>query len=192
VSRNGCPSRVSAGSSSPRSKSVRSGSWWYWVLAALLASDCGIPDLARTWCHRLATVALAHDHEPQHALEPIINLARLHIRAGNGLAAWALLEGLFQAIDTRTDTTIDGITIPAALLTDTPGAHVEARKWLWTVLLGTGAHALATAGRWDEASQRLRQYKGVGARMLDGRQVAVIAHAVADRNEQARAMLAAT
>ncbi|MFI7077571.1 hypothetical protein ACIBO1_09780 [Micromonospora sp. NPDC049903] len=161
-------------------------------LAALLASDCGIPDLARTWCHRLAAVALANDHEPQHALEPLVNLARLHIRAGNGPAAWTLLEELFQAIDIRTDTTIDGITVPAARLTNTPTAHSATRRWLWTVLLGTGAHALATAGRWDEASRRLSQYKGIGTRMLDGRQVKVIAHAMAGRHQQARAMLSAT
>ncbi|MDP9792519.1 hypothetical protein J2S43_001031 [Catenuloplanes nepalensis] len=161
-------------------------------LAALVASDCGMPDLARTWCHRLATVALTHGNKPQHALEPIVNLARLHIRAGNGSAAWTLLEALFQAVDTRTDITIDGITIPVALLTDKPETHAETRKWLWTVLLGTGAHALATAGRWEEASQRLSQYKGIGTRMLDGRQVAIIAHTVAGRNEHARAMLNAT
>ncbi|MBL6280240.1 hypothetical protein JMF97_29175 [Micromonospora fiedleri] len=161
-------------------------------LAALLASDCGLPDLARAWCHRLATIALAHDSEPQHALEPIVNLARLHIRAGDGPAAWTLLETLFQAIDTRTDTLIDSLTIPAARLTDTPGAHTKTRTWLWTVLLGTGAHALATAGQWDEAGHRLSQYKGVGQRMLDGRQIAVIAHVVAGRHRQARAMLDAT
>ncbi|GID59910.1 hypothetical protein Aco03nite_083140 [Actinoplanes couchii] len=161
-------------------------------LAALLASDCGIPDLARTWCHRLAASALDHDSEPKHALEPIVNLARLHIRAGDGLSAWKLLEDLFRAVDSRTDITIDGITIPIARLTETPTAYTETRQWLWTVLLGTGAHALAAAGRWDEASERLRQYRGIGVRMLDGRQVAVIAHVLAGRSHKARAMLAAT
>ncbi|MFI1996238.1 hypothetical protein [Actinoplanes sp. NPDC020271] len=158
-------------------------------LAALLASDCGMPDLARTWCHRLATVAIAHGSQPQHALEPIVNLARLHIRAGNGPAAWTLLEELFQAVDTRTDTKIDGLVIPITLLIDAPNAYAETRKWLWSVLLGTGAHALAAAGRWEEASQRLGQYKGIGTRMLDGRQVAIIAHAMAGRMQQARTML---
>ena len=161
-------------------------------LAALLASDCGLPELARTWCHRLATAAITHNSDPRHALEPVVNLARLHIRAGNGTAAWTLLETLFHAVDTRTDTTIDGLTIPAALLTATPETHTTTRTWLWTVLLGTGAHALVTAGRWDDASTRLHRYKGVGARMLDGRQVAVIAHATAGRHQQARAMLDAT
>ncbi|WP_435126333.1 hypothetical protein [Micromonospora tulbaghiae] len=161
-------------------------------LAALLASDCGMPDLARTWCHRLATAALDHGSDPQHALEPIVNLARLHIRAGDGPTAWTLLETLFQAINTRTDTLIDGLTIPAARLTEAPGAHTKTRTWLWTVLLGTGAHALASAGRWDDASHRLTQYNGVGARMLDGRQISIIAHATAGRYRQARAMLDAT
>ncbi|WDQ02215.1 hypothetical protein PVK74_10550 [Micromonospora chalcea] len=161
-------------------------------LAALLASDCGMPDLARTWCHRLATAALDHGSDPQHALEPIVNLARLRIRAGDGLAAWTLLETLFQAIDTRTDALIDGLTIPAARLTEASGTHTKTRTWLWTVLLGTGAHALATSGRWDEASHRLTQYNGVGVRMLDGRQITVIAHAIAGRHRQARAILDAT
>lgn len=161
-------------------------------LAALLASDCGMPDLARTWCHRLATAALDHGTDPQHALEPIVNLARLHIRAGDGTTAWTLLETLFQAIDTRTDTVIDGLAIPAARLTEAPNTQTKTRTWLWTVLLGTGAHALATACRWDDASHRLTHYNGVGARMLDGRQISIIAHATAGRHRQARAMLNAT
>ncbi|MBC7277091.1 hypothetical protein OG984_02530 [Nocardioides sp. NBC_00368] len=161
-------------------------------LAALLASDCGMPALARTWCHRLAITAIEHDHDPRYALEPVVNLARLHIRAGEGSAAWTLLETLFQAIDTRTDTTIDGLTIPAARLTRTPDSHAKARTWLWSVLLGTGAHAFAAAGRWDEASIRLDQHNGVGERMLDGRQVTIIAHATAGRYQQARTMLNAT
>lgn len=161
-------------------------------LAALLASDCGLPDLARTWCHRLATAALHNGHDPRHGLEPIVNLARLHIRAGNGATAWNLLETLFHAIDNRTDTIIDGLTIPASRITDPPGAHTRLRTWLWKILLGTGAHALAVNGRWDEASRRLAAYNGVGNRMLDGRQITVIAHAVTGRRDQARATVEAT
>jgi hypothetical protein len=162
-------------------------------LAALLASDCGMPDLARAWCHRLARAALDNNAlDPRHGLEPVVNLARLHIRAGNGPAAWALLETLFQAIDRRTDSVIDGLTIPAARIIDTPGAYASVRSWLWKVLLGTGAHALASAGRWDEASHRISEYNGVGKRMLDGRQITVIAHATAGRHHEARTMLDAT
>jgi len=161
-------------------------------LAALMASDCGLPALARAWCHRLALLAIEHDHDPQHALEPVVNIARLHIRAGEGPAAWNLLETLFQAVETQTDVTIDGLTIPVTRLTRDPASHAKTRRWLWGVLLGTGAHALATAGRWDEASTRLAEHKAIGERMLDGRQVTVISHATAGRHQQARTMLNAT
>ncbi len=160
--------------------------------AALLASDCGLAELARTWCHRLAEAALANGHDPRNGLEPIVNLARLHVRAGDGSTAWSLLETLFRAVDTRTDTMIDGLTIPAARIAQAPGAHARVRSWLWTVLLATGAHALAVAGRWDEASRRLTEYQGVGKRMLDGRQTTIIAHALAGRHDQVRVMLDGT
>lgn len=162
-------------------------------LAALLASDCGRSDLARQWSARLARSALVHPapdfQTASHSLEPIINLARLRTRAGDGTGAWRLLETLYRAIASRTDTTIDGITVPAAHLTPEPTAHRKLRQWLWTVLLSSGAHALVTAGRWDDAYRRLQQHNGIGRRMLDGRQVAVIAHATAGRRARALELL---
>lgn len=69
-------------------------------LAALLASDCGLPDLARQWCHRQANVYLrTHPLGAQaarHALEPLVNLARLHIRDGQGELAFHLIEALLH------------------------------------------------------------------------------------------------
>ncbi|WP_433688036.1 hypothetical protein ACQP0I_04265 [Micromonospora carbonacea] len=162
-------------------------------LAALLASDCGRPDLAHQWSTRLAHTALTHPasdfRTASHSLEPVINLARLRTRAGDGTGAWRLLEALHRAIASHTDTTIDGILIPAARLTPDPTAHRELRQWLWTVLLSSGAHALATAGRWDDAYHRLQQHNGIGRRMLDGRQIAVIAHAIAGRRTRALDLL---
>jgi hypothetical protein len=162
-------------------------------LAALVASDCGLPDLARQWSHRLAHAALHHHpqdaQQATHSLEPIVNLARLRTRAGDGIGAWSLLETLHQAIASRTDTTIDGIEIPAARLAAAPDAHRELRAWLWATLLSSGARALAVAGRWDEAHRRLDQYKGIGHRMLDGRQIAVIAHETAGNHDAARDLL---
>lgn len=50
--------------------------------AALIASDCRQPDLARAWCHRHAraylTTARHNTTMARHALEPLVNLARLH------------------------------------------------------------------------------------------------------------------
>ncbi|GGM29337.1 hypothetical protein GCM10011608_12480 [Micromonospora sonchi] len=165
-------------------------------LAALLASDCGRSDLAHQWSTRLARSALADPasdfRTASHSLEPIINLARLRTRVGDGSGAWKLLEALYYAVASRTDITIDGILIPAARLTPGPTAHRELRQWLWTVLLSSGAHALATAGRWDDAYHRLHQHNGIGRRMLDGRQIAVIAHATAGRRTRALELLRGT
>lgn len=158
-------------------------------LAALLASDCGLPELARTWSHQLARTALHHHANPRHALEPLVNLARLRTRAADGLGAWSLLETLYHAVATRTDITIDGIDIPTVNLTSTPDTHRELRTWLWAILLSSGAHALASAGRWNDARHRLEQYNGIGNRMLDGRQIAVLADATAGRHDAALKLL---
>jgi hypothetical protein len=149
-------------------------------LAALIASDCGLPDLARQWCHHHTELYLrAHPLDAtaaRHALEPLVNLARLHIRDGHGDRAVDLIESLYTAVADRADATVCGVEIPANL-TPPGDAHQQIRRWLWTVLLATSARALAVIGRWNDATTRLRHYKGIGRRMLDGRQVAVIAHA---------------
>lgn len=160
--------------------------------AALIASDCGDHDLARHWCHRLARAALGRPHPGKNALEPIVNLARLRIRASDGTTAWTMLETLHQAVTDHTTITIDDITIATSDLAPTPKQHRELRRWTWTVLIGTGAHALASANHWDEARQRLEQHHGIGKRMLDGRQVAVISHALAGRHDNARRLLDTT
>src|SRR5690348_6438409 len=55
--------------------------------AALLASDIGLADLARDWCHQHAGIYLRMrplDGTPaRHALEPLVNLVRLRIRAND-------------------------------------------------------------------------------------------------------------
>ncbi|MGH3693528.1 MAG: hypothetical protein ACRDRX_05950, partial [Pseudonocardiaceae bacterium] len=126
------------------------------------------------------------------ALEPLVNLARLHIRDGNGEHAVTLLDALYTAVSSRADTTIDGIPVPAATLTASPDAHQEVRRWLWAVLLATGARALASAGRWNQAYTQLHRHKGIGRRIFDGRQVAVLARATAGDTAGALALLADT
>ncbi|MFI7676392.1 hypothetical protein [Actinophytocola sp. NPDC049390] len=163
--------------------------------AALIASDCGLPDLARQWCHQQVNIYLRARplgaQVARLALEPITNLARLYIREGQGERAFALMDTLFKAVSSRTDADVDGIEIPADL-TDSVETHQQIRSWLWAVLLATGGRALAAAGRWTEARARLAGYKGIGHRMLDGRQVAVIAHAVSGDTDSALALLADT
>ena len=160
--------------------------------AALVASDCGLPDLARQWCHQQVNIYLrAHQLGAQIArlaLEPMTNLARLYIREGQGERAFELMDALFTAVSSRNDAIVDGVEIPADL-TDSAETHQQIRSWLWAVLLATGARALAADGRWADARARLSEYKGIGRRMLDGRQVAVIAHAVSGDTASAIALL---
>ncbi len=165
-------------------------------LSALLASDVGLPELAREWCHRHAALYLRarplNGQAAIRALEPLVNLARLHTRNGNGERAITLLESLYTAVHTRADTTIDGLDLPAATLTASPDDHQEARRWLWAVLLASGARALATAGRWQDAHAHLSRYKGIGHRILDGRQVAILAHATSGNTDAALTLLGET
>jgi hypothetical protein len=147
--------------------------------AALLASDCGAADQARQWCRQHAGIYLRacplDARAGRLALEPLVNLARLHIRDGNGTAAYALLDTLYQAICQQAPVVIDGIAIPVPQLTRTPGDLDSIRRWLWTVHLADSPRALISAGRWHDALTHLEHHHGIGQRMLDGRQVAVIA-----------------
>jgi hypothetical protein len=158
--------------------------------AALLASDIGLPELARTWCHDHARARFADlpgtGKDAIHALEPVVNLARLRIREGDGDSALTLLEHLFDAVSTRTDTEVDhGLLVPCSRLTTGAQEHQEVRKWVWMVLLADGTRAMTTSGRWVDALEYVRARNGVGQRMSDGRQVAVLAHATTDDAEQA-------
>jgi len=108
------------------------------------------------------------------ALEPVVNLARLPIRDGNGDAAYTLLDTLYQAVCNQADTVAGGIAIPASRLTRTPDDLRQIRRWLWTVHLADSPRALISAGRWHDALAHLETHNGIGQRLLDGRQVAVI------------------
>jgi hypothetical protein len=147
--------------------------------AALLASDLGLPDLARDWCWEHTHAYLTHlplnATMAQRALEPVVNLARLRIRAGNGTEAFAMLTALHKGVRTATPTVIDGYELPLDQLTVFDRDRAELHRWLWTVCLGDGIRALATEGRWQEAATHAQQHGGIGDRLFDGRQVAVIA-----------------
>ncbi|MGW0885901.1 hypothetical protein [Streptomyces sp. NPDC002671] len=146
--------------------------------AALLASDIGLPELAREWCHQHAAAYLHAAPLPGmtaiRALEPVVNLARLQIRAGNTDDGRHRLLTLYKAISEGTGAQFEGIRIPAELTTSDADRH-EVRAWLWRVILADGTRTLTTAGRWDDALAHIEKHNGIGQRMLDGRQVAVLA-----------------
>lgn len=161
--------------------------------AALLASDCGLPELARQWCRRHADIYLSvrplDARAARYALEPLVNLARLYIRDGNGDTAFCLLDTLYRAITSRTGAAVDGILLPGSDLTRSPEDHRDLRRWLWTVHLSDSPRALISAGRWQEALAHLQRHNGIGQRMLDGRQVAVITHCTAGDTDSALRLL---
>ncbi|MEV5984917.1 hypothetical protein AB0L85_07815 [Streptomyces sp. NPDC052051] len=146
--------------------------------AALIASDLGLPDLAREWCHQHAAAYLHAAPLPGmaaiRALEPVVNLARLQIRAGNTDDGRHRLLALYNVISESTGARFEGIRIPADLTISDADRH-EVRAWLWRVILADGTRTLTTAGRWNDALAHIEKHNGIGQRMLDGRQVAVLA-----------------
>ncbi|MVO90765.1 hypothetical protein GPA10_40005 [Streptomyces sp. p1417] len=165
-------------------------------LAALTASDCGLPTLAQELCTRQATLFLkARPFDAataKLALQPLINIGRLLIRDGRGAVAHRLFEQLYTAAKSQTDRVVDGFTVTFQDLTASAEDHREITKWLWSVLLADGTRALAQAGRWPEALHHARQHKAIGQRLLDGRQITVLAHSTAGEHDQALTLLAAS
>lgn len=161
--------------------------------AALIASDCGLPAAARQLCWRQFDVFQAaaplSTTAAKYALQPIVNLGRLLTRAGNGDRAYQVYRNAFHAVTTASATTIDGRDVDFGPLVDQDHQRRELTKFLWTVLLADGTRALTRAGRWDEALRHLEQNKGIGQRMLDGRQVAILARHVAGNSDQALSLL---
>ncbi|MFF9914728.1 hypothetical protein [Streptomyces sp. NPDC013457] len=80
------------------------------------------------------------------ALEPVVNLARLQIRAGNTDDGRHRLLTLFDAVSNAAPAQFEGVRIPAELSTrDTDRNEVPA--WLWRVILADSTRTLTTAGR---------------------------------------------
>ncbi|BFO21259.1 hypothetical protein SHKM778_76470 [Streptomyces sp. KM77-8] len=163
--------------------------------AALIASDLGLPGLARDMCRRHATTYLRLCPLPGmsaiRGLEPVVNLARLQIRAGRADEGRERLLDLYEAVETGKAARFDGITVPEDV-TATDEDRREVRAWLWRVLLADGTRTLTTEGRWAEAEAHIAAHRGVGARMLDGRQVAVLAALVVQDAVGAAALLGDT
>ena len=147
--------------------------------AALIASDCGMPMLTRELCQRqyelFAQSAPLPGWAVRLALLPVLNIPRQLIRDGRPNDAHALLQALHHAALGRTTCAADGMSIDFGTLTTAADGHREASTLTWTALLADGARALAHAGRWAEAAERATAHRGIGIRLLDGRQALILA-----------------
>ncbi len=163
--------------------------------AALIASNCGDPDLARRLCwqhhHNYATRRPWTARDARYALEPLVNLARLHIRDDQPDLAIQILESLLTATGQHDVADIDGHPVDLGP-TITPDDRDAVRRWIWTVTLADGIRALTRVGRWDDALAHADRHHGVGATLLDGRQVAVLTYASRGDHTTARSLLASS
>ncbi|MEU7899206.1 hypothetical protein AB0B45_40920 [Nonomuraea sp. NPDC049152] len=75
------------------------------------------------------------------SLEPLVNLARLQIRVGDGRSAYALLNNLWRALNRGVPVSIDGHRLSLHGMTATPTDMAEVQTWLWAVLLADGPRA---------------------------------------------------
>jgi hypothetical protein len=161
--------------------------------AAMIASDCGLPDLAHEWCWRQVApyrhAGRLTVRQAAHMLEPVVNLARLLIRADDADAAWGLLSTLYHALKTNTDAVIEGRPLPTSDLIGSSEEYSEFRRWMWGIYLSEGTRALVRLGRWKEALAHAEQNKGIGGHLLDGRQVKIVASCLAGDAGSALAVL---
>ncbi|QKW22282.1 hypothetical protein HUT16_27275 [Kitasatospora sp. NA04385] len=161
-------------------------------LAALLASDRGLPGLARVLCLNHAGFYLAHRpltaDLARLALEPLVNLAHLELRAGNGMPALAILDELTRAVADNDDATLGGLVVPLAGLTASSVDRGNVHEWLSDIRVFGGARALVRAGRWSDARLHLQQSTAPGDRLFEARQVAAVAMAIEGRTALARTL----
>lgn len=165
-------------------------------LAALTAADHGHPDLARYLCwthhrryrHKQPWAA----PEARRALEPLVNLARLRSRHREPDAAIAILESLLTATRHGTTALVDQQPIDLGRAVLQPQARAEVHRWLWTIVVAEGIKALNRAGRWRDAHHHAQDHHGIGATLLDGRQVLVLAQALDGNPDAAAATLRTT
>ncbi|MDR7304152.1 hypothetical protein [Haloactinomyces albus] len=161
--------------------------------AALIASDAGLHARAHRLCWDQAELyrkVLPLDTSTARlALEPIVNLARLLIRSGDGAAASRLLDTLYEAVSSAASVVIDGRELRLDHLTATDADQQEIARWVWNVRLADGVRALAAAGQWNRAATQAQRCGGVGRRLLDGRQAIVLARLVSGHSEAALDMV---
>ncbi|SMD23893.1 thiopeptide-type bacteriocin biosynthesis domain-containing protein [Lentzea albidocapillata] len=160
-----------------------------WNLAALIAADCGLPDLAVELCERQFQIFHAawpvSGRTAIASLQPLVNLARLTSRAGDPEGAYRALHAIDQAARHGGNATIHGTSIPFDEFIATDGDRSELDRWLQVLLREDGTRALAAAGKWTEATEHAEQHDEAEEMLRESRQTRVIAYASNGRVDDA-------
>jgi hypothetical protein len=164
--------------------------------AALIASDVGLPDLATELCwaqYRIFAEADSLDQDTAvMALMPLVNIARLLIREGDGNGAYEILQRLYRAAQQRGKATIRDHETDLSPWIRTDADHRRLCTELWVTVLVDGARALARDGRWTEAAATMASHRGIGNRLLDGRQIMIMSLVEQGKLRQASAVIDST
>lgn len=163
-------------------------------LASLIASDVGRHDLAwdMCWKHYGCYASAARLDDPATAVmavQPLLNIARLMTRGGDGLRAYEVLEQLYEAARARSVVEVCGRTVDVSAIIRNPEGHRKIAAELWAAVLCDGIRSLARAGRWAEAARSAARHKGVGQRLWDGRQATILALLESGQHNKAARMV---
>jgi thiopeptide-type bacteriocin biosynthesis protein len=160
-------------------------------LAALIASDCRLPALAAEFCERQLAVFQSAGPVTGRvsiaSLQPLVNLARLDIRAGHPDRAYQALTQIAEAA--RHGGAVEVHERSFTVLAGIPAGTDAVNPWIREVLLHDGTRALAAAGHWDQAAEHAAQYDDHPGRLHDARQARIIACVTGGHGEAAVALI---
>lgn len=162
-----------------------------WNLSALIAADCGLPDLAVDLCRQQFQIFRAASPISGAAvipsLQPLVNLARLTRRAGDPEGAYRELEAINRAVRGGGMVMIHGEPVDFnGLFADCPST---VDRWLRDVMCADGTRALAGAGQWAQAATHAETYDDADTPLRESRQTRIIAHVTSGQTDTALDMI---
>ncbi len=162
-------------------------------LAALIAADCDLPDLAAELCHHQFGIVQAAwpvaGRVAIASLQPLINLARLDERAGNPLRAFHTLSLIDSVARTGGTADIAGRTIDFAYFLTSGHDRGDLDAFLRRVLRDDGTRALAAAGQWARTVDHATRHDDMPHQLREARQARILAAALDQRFDEAIRLL---
>ncbi|MFI1013048.1 hypothetical protein [Streptomyces sp. NPDC020965] len=163
-----------------------------WNLSALIASDCGLPDLAADLCirqlHLFQSAWPVSGDVAIAALQPMVNLIRLTARSGDPGTAYQQLVDLHQAVHHGGAVTLHGQRIDFTRFA-TPATVRHIQPWLRFLMMDDGTRLLAATSHWAKAAQHAVAYDPEPSRLFDSRQARIVASWQANDSDTANALL---